>query len=42
MSRSETQQIAKHFNEIDTDHHGQISQDELHVYFKAQHEKSQS
>lgn len=34
--------VAKHFNEIDTDHNGQISQDELRAYINAQHEKSQS
>jgi len=46
ISLSEAQasapEIAKHFNEIDTDHNGQISQDELHAFFKAQHEKPQS
>ncbi len=46
ISLSEAQasapEIAKHFNEIDTDHNGQISQDELHAFFKAQHDKSQS
>jgi Ca2+-binding EF-hand superfamily protein len=46
ISLSEAQagapEIAKHFNEIDTDHNGQISQDELHAFFKAQHEKSPS
>lgn len=46
ISLSEAQanapRIAAHFNEIDTDHNGQISQDELRAFFSAQHAKSQS
>jgi Ca2+-binding EF-hand superfamily protein len=34
--------LAEHFNEIDTDHNGQISQDELHAFFSARHDKSGS
>jgi hypothetical protein len=46
LSCNETQactpEIALYFKEIDTDHNGQISQDERYAYVNAQHFQSQS